>query len=311
MRLFKKSKQQSSGRRQRLQPEQAAPPRPYAYRAQRTEEAGNTGRQLQREALKPVAKKVGRFWLQRFGQLILLVVLVICTINVLSLSSDPRVVILPSAGQTYFLHSSSVYEQAASKLFANSIWNHNKITVDTGQINRQLGTEFPELIQTSITLPLLAHRPIIYIQPAAPALIYHINNQNYVLDAQGKALFVLPSVSSSSALTSLTTVTDQDTRSIKLNQLVLTQSDVSFINTVMGELAARHVSASSLVLPANSRELDVYISGQPYYVKFNLENNDPRQQAGTFLAVQAYLESQHITPAHYIDVRVDSRAYYQ
>jgi hypothetical protein len=66
-----------------------------------------------------------------------------------------------------------------------------------------------------------------------------------------------------------------------------------------------------MTLPPAASELDVQIVDQPYFIKFNLENDDPRQQVGTYIATQAYLTSQHITPAHYIDVRVDGRAYYE
>jgi hypothetical protein len=308
MQLFKKP---SSNQRQRLRSDHGAPrPAAFSYRAQRSDQTTNTGRLTQREMLKPAAQKLGHYWLQRFGQLILLIVLVVCTVNVLSLSAGPKIVVLPSAGQTAFLHNDSVYQQAAAKLFAASIWNHNKITVDTNGINHKLSAQFPELVATSITLPLLAHRPIVYLQPAEPTLIYHATNGNYVLDSRGKALFVVTGTANFDNL-SLSTVTSQSGGTVQLGQQVLTGGDVSFIQAVLAELKARQITVSALTLPANSRELDVSISGQPYFVKFNLQSNDPVQQAGTFLAVQTNLQGQHITPAHYIDVRVDGRAYYQ
>jgi hypothetical protein len=65
-----------------------------------------------------------------------------------------------------------------------------------------------------------------------------------------------------------------------------------------------------MVLPVQTNELDVNLAGQSYFVKFDLQENDPRQQAGTFLATIASLKSQNITPTKYVDVRVDGRAYY-
>src|SRR5580704_17154290 len=124
MRLFKKS--QPSSQRQRFKRAQIGAPQAFSYRSQRSDQSTNTGRLSQREMLKPAAQKLGHFWLQRFGQLVLLIVIVVCTVNVLSLSTDPKIVVLPSAGETSFLHSDSIYEQAAAKLFASSIWNHNK-----------------------------------------------------------------------------------------------------------------------------------------------------------------------------------------
>ncbi len=66
-----------------------------------------------------------------------------------------------------------------------------------------------------------------------------------------------------------------------------------------------------MTLPVGTSELDVRLAGQPYSVKFNLESGTARQQAGTFLATESKLKSQNVTPAEYIDVRVDGRAYYK
>ena len=65
-----------------------------------------------------------------------------------------------------------------------------------------------------------------------------------------------------------------------------------------------------MTLPPAASELDVKIAGKPYFVKFNLQADDARRQAGTFLATQAQLQRKGITPAQYIDVRVEGRAYY-
>ena len=66
-----------------------------------------------------------------------------------------------------------------------------------------------------------------------------------------------------------------------------------------------------MVLPVGTSELDVKLTNQPYTVKFNLESGTARQQAGTFLATQAKLQSQNVTPGQYVDVRVGGRAYYK
>jgi hypothetical protein len=66
-----------------------------------------------------------------------------------------------------------------------------------------------------------------------------------------------------------------------------------------------------MTLPPATSELDVRVAGQPYFIKFNLQSGDARQQAGTFLATQSHLQSQNIVPSTYIDVRVDGRSYYK
>lgn len=232
----------------------------------------------------------------------------ISVISGLSLTGNPKVV--PLTDTAPLLQSQQVYQVAAAKVVTASFWNKNKITFNSHEVSQQLLKQFPELANVTVTLPLLAHRPVIYIEPAQPALILSTTSGSYVLDTTGTVLLV-NTASGLVASLSLPVVTDQSGLSIKLGHQVLTSGDVSFIQTVLGQLKAKQLVASSIVLPAVSRELDVYIAGQSYFVKFNLITDNPRQQAGTFLAALSKLQSQSVKPSTYIDVRVDGRAYYQ
>jgi hypothetical protein len=92
---------------------------------------------------------------------------------------------------------------------------------------------------------------------------------------------------------------------------VLPANSVTFVQTLVAQLSSKHYTIASMTLPPAASELDVKLVGQAYSIKFNFENNDPRQQVGTFLATIAQLQKQNITPSQYVDVRVDGRAYYQ
>jgi len=244
--------------------------------------------------------------LQRTIHVVLLIAIVASVINILTLSSNAKILPLTSGNDDTFLHDQSVYQQAADKLLAKSFWNHNKLTINTSGVCEQLLKQFPELSDASVTLPLLAHRPIIYIQPSQPVLVMISNGGTFVVDETGKALLNINQLPNGKDL-ELPLVTDQSGVKVSIDQQVLSSKEVSFIQTVVSQIAAKHLSIGSITLPAHAGELDVAIAGQPYFVKFNLEHDDPRQQAGTFLAVI----SQGIVPPHYIDVRVDGRAYYQ
>lgn len=310
MRFGRKQPILSNSRRQRLAVEDNPKSPKFAYRARRSDTELNTGRQAQREAIKAAPGKLRRFMLQRFGLVLLLIALLVCTVNVLSLSTETRVLPLTGGGSVSFLHDKTVYQEAASQLLAGSIWDRNKITVNTGRINRQLLQRFPELSDVSMTLPLLSKRPIIYLQTSQPVLILITRDGSFVVGDSGKALLLTSSLPSNVNL-ALPLVTDQSGLKVALNHQALSTDNVRFIQTVSGQLAARHFTVSSMLLPTASSELDVRLTGLPYVTKFNLESGEARQQAGTFLAAQAKLHSQGITPAQYIDVRVEGRAYYQ
>jgi hypothetical protein len=306
MRLRRKASV-TSGRRQRRPADSASPgSQTFAYRSRRSEEEINTGRELSRETT--ATNHLGRFLLKRFGLVVLLVALLISTVNVLSLSNNARVMPLTGNNANSFLHDQSDYEAAASKLLAGSIWNRNKITVNTSSINEDMLKQFPELSSVSVTLPLLSKRPIVYVQTAQPVLVLAAQNGSFIVDTTGKALLPANQLKSSNTLP---TVTDQSGLRVSLNHQALTSGNVSFIQTVLAQLAARHFTVESMTLPVGTSELDVKLAGQPYIIKFNLESGSARQQAGTFLATQSKLKSQNITPAQYVDVRVDGRAYYK
>jgi cell division septal protein FtsQ len=229
----------------------------------------------------------------------------------LNLSTSVKVVSTGSASNDFLLQDKVVYETAAHKLLAKSIWNRNKLTVDTDKASAELAKQFPELSAVSITLPLLANKPVVHVQPAQPALILAAHNGSYVVDTSGKVLLMSANVPKNSNL-QLPTVTDQSNFTAVINRQALTEGDVRFIQIVVAQLTAKGNRVASLMLPSGASELDVHLVGQPYFVKFNLERNEAaRQQAGTFLATQAQLKKQNITPAQYVDVRVEGRAYYK
>lgn len=294
--------------RHRRPPAAADRPAPsLSYYSRRSEETLNTGRNQKREAIKRSTGNFARYWVRRFGLAILLIVAVVCLIDVLSLSTDSQVIPVTTNA---FIHSRATYQAAADKLLAASLWNHNKITIDTAKVSSQLQNQFPELASVNITLPLLSHRPIIYIQPTEPALILISSEGSFVVGADGKTLTAATDDATITRL-HLPVVTDQSGLQPTLHSQVLTSNDVSFIQTIVAQLAGRQITVGAMTLPPANRELDVQLTGQPYIVKFNLQSGDARQQAGTFLAAQANLQSQHIVPASYIDARVDGRVYYK
>lgn len=298
-------------RRQKLQLDGLAkPPSAFAYRARRSDQERGVGRQADREQAKATGRRLGRFWLQRFGLIILMAAVVVSVLNVLTLSASTKVVTLTTSDDSAFLHSNQTYQTAADHYLSQSIWNRNKITVDTARLSRQLLNQFPELSSASVTIPLLAHRPVVYIEPAQPALVLIADNGSFIVDTTGKALIGAKSAASLDQ-SGLPVLTDQSGLRVQVNHPVLTSANISFIQTVFAELAAKQYAVSAMALPATASELDVQITGQPYFVKFNLQTNDAKGQAGTFLATIAQLHSQSTTPTKYVDVRVDGRAYYQ
>jgi hypothetical protein len=308
MRLRKKS---STIGRQRVRSPESSSPRSFGNHSRRSESSSqNTSRQPGRALLPPLSGATGSYWLRRTGLLVLLCVGVVSAVNIIVLKPTANVLPLQKGGQHFLLHDTSAYTAAANKILASSVWNRTKLTVNTASVNQKLTTQFPELAKVQTVLPLLGHRPIVYIETAQPVLILRATNGDYVLDNRGKALLKAADLPANNSLR-LPVIDDLSGLRVTLNRQIITPGDVRFIQIVVAQLASRQFTVSSLTLPPAASELDVHLAGQPYIVKFNLQMSDAREQAGTFLATANYLKQHNAVPGEYVDVRVDGRAYYK
>ncbi|HEY1063724.1 MAG TPA: hypothetical protein VGE30_00315 [Candidatus Saccharimonadales bacterium] len=288
-------------------------PAAYSYSSQRAERTETPGRRTQPSLASKRSRVLSlRFWAKRSGVLLTALVVLICVISILSLSNQPRIILLNADQNSYAFRDTAEYQAAASKHLSGSIWNRNKITVNTGKASTDLRKQYPELSEVSITLPLVGQRPIYYLRANAPAFVLQTNSGTFVVDSGGTAL-IARDAARDSAVAKLPIITDQTGLQAGVGKQVLSSRETTFIRTVIDTLAAKDVKTSSLVLPAHAaQELDVRVEGKPYVIKFNMhETSTARQQAGTYLATSSNLAKQNITPAEYIDVRVLGRAYYK
>lgn len=282
----------------------------YSYSSRRSEDNLNLGRNDPKNKDR-TAKSTLLTWLRRLGLLALLLIVLVVIISLLGLSRTPKVALLDFNSPIKLSNEQKTkYQAYATKLLASSIWNSNKLTLNSSGIDAGMLSKYPEISNASLNVSLFGRQPILYIEPAQPALILVESNGAFAVDTSGRAMFKA-STPQALNLGNVPILTDQSNLRAKVQHLVLPTTDIAFIQMVIGQLANKNFRVSSMTLPATSSELDVYLTGQAYYIKFNLENNDPRQQAGTFLATIAHLSSQNITPSKYVDVRVDGRSYYQ
>ncbi len=282
----------------------------YSYHSVRSnEDRGVANRDLKKVNTKRL-KIVRNIWVEKFGLIILAAVIIICLFSILYLSNTPNVIMLSGSNNPLFTSSKVAVGQEAKRLLSSSILNKNKITVNTQKITDTLEQNFPMYSDISIGLPLIDHHPVINLTPAQPEVSLTNTSGQYILNSNGQIMLRNMNLKYFNDL-NLPTVTYQVSGYLPVGERILTSSEVSFIKTVIYELNNRGVMVLKMTLLQTTSELDMYLVNEPYYIKFNLGNNDPRQQAGSFLATQHYLQMQNITPSKYIDVRIDGRVYYQ
>lgn len=311
MKLRGGKKQKPEGRQRHIVDRQR--PAAFSYSSNRADRPDVPGRRAQASLATKRSRLLSfEFWARRSGLLLAIIAALVCAVSVISLSNQPRIVLLDAQKNSYAFHDAAQYQKAAAKHLSSSIWNKNKITVNTGKASDDLQKQFPELSEVTITLPLVGHRPIYYLRASAPAFVIQTLSGSFVLDVTGKAL-ITTAAAPATTVDKLPIITDQSGLHAAVGKQVISSREAAFIRTVIATLAAKDVSVSSLNLPANAaQQLDVRLAGKPYVVKFNMHDTSTvRQQVGTYLATANNLAGQNITPAQYIDVRVLGRAYYQ
>ncbi|MGH7241280.1 MAG: hypothetical protein ACREGB_03225, partial [Candidatus Saccharimonadales bacterium] len=233
--LRKKQKSQAPGARQVMSGGRSSA---FSYHANRNDQDYNLGRGTPRDQDVRRRERIVRYWRQRLGMFLAGVALIICVLYSLHLTPNPKIVSLTPKASGYFLQSSTAYQQAAAKAFASSILNGNKITVNSVGIEQKLQQQFPELSEVSVTIPLMSHRPIVYIAPTTPSLILATGSDSFILDNNGKVLISASDATDVSKL-ELPTVTDQSGLQVKKGDIALAGTSVAFVQTVLAELKAK------------------------------------------------------------------------
>ncbi len=247
--------------------------------------------------------------LHRFGSVLLASILLICLVSVLQVNTNPRILLL-NGDQGFALHSDEEYAAVATNAIRGSMFNTNKVTINTHDISRHIEQAFPEVKSASIALPLIGHRPTVYIELTRPILVLNTASQSVVIDSAGQALVRAQSVANLASF-KLPSVYDQSQLNLSVGDVVLSSNAVAFIQEVLAQLSSRQLHIDRMVLPAGTEELDIYLKGDTYYTKYNLHETNARQQVGTFLAVRKKLSKEKGVPSEYIDVRLAGRAYYK
>jgi len=267
------------------------------------------GRDVAAEEL-PAKRQRRRRWWHKVSNLAMLALGIVLVLVSLDLSATPTITVLGDASGKIFLRSTPVYQRAARQLFASSVLNSNKVTVDAANIARQLHAQFPELEAVSVSLPIVGHHPMVYLQPATPRLVLTTQQGDaFVINHTGTALIDVAQAPHLDKL-HVPTVQDQSGLRLQAGKQALDSNTVTFITEVVAQLQGKGVGAEQLILTPTGSELDAKVSGAGYMVKFNLRGN-AREEAGTFLAVKQQLDAQHKQPGQYVDVRVSGRAYYK
>ncbi len=303
MSWFRKKKKQDQSPRRRPESNNTAVFSYYARGASPSEE--NTGRN---EGSGISAVKRYRLRLGHIPSYLALVAVVTALAYSCILTPNPKIILVNTPDTVH--RDPKAYQDGVRAIWQKSILSRTKLTVSTDSIESDIKSQFSELSDVQIELPLLGRRPTVILTPVKPSLQLISNNGSFYVDADGKVMARTTDLTQNE-LKDLPVIRDETGILAEAGKIVIPAAQAQFLSKLHAQLRAQNIDIQSITLPQKAaNEADVRITGLPYYVKFSIES-DPRQAVGTYLAAKAKLDGEGVTPAEYIDVRVDEKVFYK
>lgn len=245
----------------------------------------------------------------RLSPAVLAVIVIIGSILFsLTLSSSANVTVFNDKPSPY--RNQSEYSKKVKQLLDDDLLNKTKFTVSSDEVERRLMEAYPELDSVLLRLPVLGRKPTLVVSIRQPALVLATNTGGGVIvDSSGVAAADIKQLPSSEKQ-KLPVVIDESGVELKVGQRVLPSETINFILDAKAQIDAKNLKISKMNLPVRVNELDIYIEGLNYYVKTDA-STDSRTQLGSFFATKNYLDSNNISPAEYVDVRVEEKVFYK
>lgn len=272
----------------------------YSYRSSRKE----SKRQFNRGEDEEGKSSASPGFMLKATRLIVALIVVAGVFYFQSLSSSAKVKITGKES----LRSAEVYENAVKSEMNSSKLNISKLTFNSTKIENDIKSQFPEIENIKISLPIFSHEPTFDISLGEPAALLVTSEKTYFIDGSGRALFTLADVPSSFDKKGLITVNDTSGHGIILGKPALTSSQIRFIKELRGQTSAKGINIDSMTLSNGGSVLNVAFSESKYTVKFSFMA-DARQSSGAYLAIRDQISQGNIKVSEYVDLRIPERAY--
>ena len=223
-------------------------------------------------------------------------------------------VVLVGWGQGFAINKISVHGQKSlssgevvsyvRQIQATNFWWGNLSTVDTAAMAAQLTAKHYQFKTVAITRQW-PHGLDIMIDERTPSLLWRSGEATYLLDLDGTVMSPINPSSSK-----LPTVTDSTNLPVKAGQRVVSTRFVSFCVGLVEHLSqTTGISVTGLAVADTTTEITAS-TNKGYVVKFDTTRSveDSLAELQRVLVQLATLKK---SPAEYIDLRIENKAYYK
>ena len=208
------------------------------------------------------------------------------------------------------LRDTAIYKKSADQFLQDSMFNSNKLTVDSSGLSQNLLRKYPELAAVYVDLPLGSSKPVVNVEAAKPSFMLVNKNGLFVVGSNGKLLASADEIPTARSM-KLPRIKDNGIVDAELGKQILSSKNAHFIDSAYKILEAKGIKVAGAEITPTASELDLNLANTTFVIKMNLQSDTPKEQVGTLLATIKQLQKSNVVPAKYIDVRVPGRAYYQ
>lgn len=216
-------------------------------------------------------------------------------------------------GGTVHLPPTIAYEATAKQFRSSSPGNSFVFSLDADALSQYLIAHHHEISSVKVIRHPFSRSVDLAVTLRQPVLMWQTSHENqaFYVDANGIS-FSFDGYTNRDA--KLVHVNDESSVPAQLGVPVASSRQISFLGQLVGQIATSagsQLTVSKIVFPPSStKEIDVYLTGKPYFVKVYLDRSG-KAQAEELIKAVSYLQQKGTQPSQYIDVRVPERVFYK
>ncbi len=208
-----------------------------------------------------------------------------------------------SVAGTRALSPTDIKNQTQDQLNHHPLWR-NLLSINGSKLGSELVAGNVRLKSVSVKARW-PHGLVVTVVERQPALVWRTGETNYLVDSEGSVIGP-----ADVAAAGLPTVVDSTNLPAAAGRVVVSPRFVSFTTAIVGGLPAQTaLKVAELRVPDTTTELYAKVD-KGYTIKFDT-TKDPADQLNKLKTVLAELKRLSKTPAEYIDLRVEAKAYYK
>lgn len=316
MKLLKPKKRQRQNEAETMRTRRSLPVDRYYSSSRTKRKSGRDSRELLQGRRAPridtdrLRRSSGRIFtriLQWGGTLGIAAVLLY---NIVLSGVGVKVQSLPSPYGNF--RSNEEYVGIVEEVYARSLFNKSKLTLDSTRFEEELLAELPEAENTVAVVPLAGTKLQVGIEFATPVLRVQLGNlKQGVIGENGNLLYQSDTTDILSKFARLPLINPEPDIEVGVGDRMLTSNEVALLRLLMSEFDGSSVhrpSVASIVHSVEKREFRVSFEGVSYFAKLTSER-EARPQVGALVATIEDLERRGQPAGQYIDVRVEGRVF--